>query len=208
MSATNARPKLLVATNNPGKLEEYRSLLRDLPLEITSLRDEEIDLEPEETGSTFEENAILKARAFARRSGLTALADDSGLEIDQLDGAPGVLSARYAGTGRGEDVRRYELVLHQLAEVPRTERTARFRCVIAIATPDGRVETAEGTINGIIAYEPRGEGGFGYDPIFYIPEFDGTMAELPAETKNRISHRARAAQAALPIILRLVKHNA
>jgi XTP/dITP diphosphohydrolase len=208
MSATNARPELLVATNNPGKLEEYRSLLRDLPLEITSLRDEEIDLEPEETGSTFEENAILKARAFARRSGLTALADDSGLEIDQLDGAPGVLSARYAGTGRGEDVRRYELVLHQLAEVPRTERTARFRCVIAIATPDGQVETAEGTINGIIAYEPRGEGGFGYDPIFYIPEFDGTMAELPAETKNRISHRARAAQAALPIILRLVKHNA
>jgi XTP/dITP diphosphohydrolase len=208
MSATNARPKLLVATNNPGKLEEYRSLLRDLPLEITSLRDEEIDLEPEETGSTFEENAILKAGAFARHSGLTALADDSGLEIDQLDGAPGVHSARYAGTGRGEDVRRYELVLHQLAEVPRTERTARFRCVIAIATPDGRVETAEGTIDGIIAYEPRGEGGFGYDPIFYIPEFDGTMAELPAETKNRISHRARAAQAALPIILRLVKHNA
>jgi XTP/dITP diphosphohydrolase len=208
MSETNARAKLLVATNNPGKLEEYRSLLRDLPLEITSLRDEKIDLEPEEIGSTFEENAILKARAFARHSGLMTLADDSGLEIDQLGGAPGVHSARYAGTGRGEDVRRYELVLHQLAEVPWTERTARFRCVVAIATPDGRVETAEGTINGIIAYEPRGGGGFGYDPIFYIPEFDGTMAELPAETKNRISHRARAAQAALPIILRLMKHNA
>jgi XTP/dITP diphosphohydrolase len=206
MSETNTRAKLLVATNNTGKLEEYRRLLRDLPLETTSLRDERIDFEPEETGSTFEENAILKAKAFARRSGLMTLADDSGLEIDQLGGAPGVHSARYAGTGRGEDVRRYELVLHQLEEVPWTERTARFCCVVAIACPDGQVETAEGTIDGIIAYEPRGEHGFGYDPIFYIPELDSTMAELPPETKNRISHRARAAQAALPIIGRLVNH--
>jgi XTP/dITP diphosphohydrolase len=195
--------KLLVATNNPGKLEEYRRLLRDLPLEITSLRDEGIDFEPEETGSTFEENAILKARAFAEQSRLVTLADDSGLEIDKLGGAPGVHSARYGGTQRGEDRQRYELVLGQLEGVPRTERTARFRCVVAIATPEGQVETAKGAIEGIIGSEPKGKYGFGYDPIFFIPEFECTMAQLSPETKNRISHRARAAEAALPIIQEL-----
>ncbi len=200
--------KLLVATNNPGKLQEYRFLLRDLTLEITSLRDEEIDFDPEETGATFDENAILKASAFAGRSGLLTLADDSGLEIDRLDGAPGVHSARYGGTRRGEDVRRYELVLQQLKDVPWAERTARFRCVVAIATPAGKVRTAEGVIEGIITFEPEGEHGFGYDPIFFIPEFDCTMAQLPPETKNCISHRARAAQAALPIIRELVKRAA
>jgi XTP/dITP diphosphohydrolase len=192
--------KLLVATNNPGKLEEYRRLLRDLPLEITSLRDEGINFEPEETESTFEENAILKARAFAEQSGLVTLADDSGLEIDKLGGAPGVHSARYGGTQRGEDRQRYELVLSQLEGVPRAERTARFRCVVAIATPEGQVETARGAIEGIIDFEPKGKYGFGYDPIFFIPEFECTMAQLSPETKNHISHRARAAEAALPII--------
>lgn len=196
--------RLLVATNNPGKLREYRHLLRDLPLEITGLREEEIDFEPEETGSTFEENAILKARAFAQRSGLPTLADDSGLEIDALDGAPGVTSARYGGTQRGEDTQRYNLVLQQLEGVPWAERTARFRCVIAIAAPAGLMETAEGKVEGVIALEPRGEHGFGYDPIFFIPDFDCTLAQLAPDTKNRISHRARAARAALPIIQRLV----
>ena len=195
--------KLLVATINPGKLEEYRRLLRELPLEITSLRDEGIDFEPEETGSTFEENAILKARTFAEQSRLLTLADDSGLEIDKLGGAPGVHSARYGGTQRGEDRQRYELVLGQLEGVPKAERTARFRCVVAIVTPEGQVETAKGAIEGIIGFEPRGKYGFGYDPIFFIPEFECTMAQLPPETKNRISHRARAAEAALPIIRRL-----
>lgn len=197
--------KLLVATNNPGKLQEYRFLLQDLPLDITSLRDEEIDFEPEEPGATFAENAILKASTFAGRSGLLTLADDSGLEIDRLGGAPGVHSARYGGTHRGEDVQRYELVLRQLKDVPWAERTARFRCVVAIASPTGQVRTAEGVIEGIIAFESQGEYGFGYDPIFFIPEFDCTMAQLPPETKNRISHRARAAQAALPIIRKLGK---
>jgi len=197
--------KLLIATNNPGKLHEYRLLLRDLPLDITNLRDEGIDFEPEETGATFDENAILKASTFAGRSGLLTLADDSGLEIDKLGGAPGVHSARYGGTRRGEDVRRYELVLRQLKDVPWAERTARFRCVVAIANPTGQVRTAEGVIEGIIAFESQGEYGFGYDPIFFIPEFDCTMAQLPPETKNRISHRARAAQAALPIIRKLGK---
>ena len=206
MSKTNEQVKLLVATNNAGKMEEYRHLLRDLPLKITSLGQEKINFEPEETGVTFEENAVLKASAFAERSGLLTLADDSGLEIDKLGGAPGVHSARYRGTRRGEDVRRYGLVLRQLEGVSEAERTARFRCVVALATPEGQVKTAEGTIEGIIAFEPQGEHGFGYDPIFFMPEFDCTMAQLPAETKNRISHRAGAAQAALPIIRALVKH--
>jgi len=195
--------KLLIATNNSGKLEEYRHLLRDLSLEVTALAEEGIGFEPEETGATFEENAVLKARAFAQRSGLITLADDSGLEIDALDGAPGVHSARYGGTRRGEDVRRYRLVLRQLEGVPWPERTARFRCVVAVATPDGRVETAEGVVEGVIAFEPQGEYGFGYDPIFFIPEFGCTMAQLPPETKNRISHRARAVRAARPILERL-----
>jgi XTP/dITP diphosphohydrolase len=197
--------KLLVATNNPGKLNEYRHLLHDLPLEITGLREEGIDFEPEETGSTFEENAILKARAFAERSQLLTLADDSGLEIDALDGAPGVHSARYGGTRRGEDGRRCRLVLRQLDGVAWAERTARFCCVVAVATPGGRVETAKGMLEGIIAFDLRGEHGFGYDPIFFIPEFDGTLAQLPPEMKNRISHRARAARAALPIIQQLAQ---
>ena len=208
MSRKNEQVRLLVATNNPGKLQEYQHLLRDLPLEITSLGEEEIDFEPEETGVTFEENAILKASTFAGRSKLLTLADDSGLEIDRLGGAPGVHSARYGGTQRGEDVQRYELVLRQLAEVPGAERTARFRCVIALATPEGQVQTAEGIVEGVIASEPQGEHGFGYDPIFFIPEFDCTMAQLPPETKNRISHRAKAAQAALPIIRRYVRRDA
>ena len=203
MTDTHVQARLLVATNNPGKLEEYRDLLRALPLEITSLRDEAIEFEPEETGSTFEENAVLKASVFAERSRLLTLADDSGLEIDWLGGAPGVHSARYGGTRRGEDVKRYELVLRQLEEVPWAERSARFRCVVAIATPDGQVETAEGSIEGIIAYDAQGKHGFGYDPVFYIPEFDCTMAQLPPDTKNHISHRARAAKAALTTIQRL-----
>ena len=196
--------KLLIATNNPGKLKEYRYLLRDLPLEITSLQEEGIDFEPEETGNTFEENAALKARAFAARSGLPTLADDSGLEIDVLGGAPGVHSARYGGARRGEDARRYEIVLRQLEGVPSARRTARFRCVVAVATPDGWVATADGKVEGVIALEPQGDQGFGYDPIFFIPEFECTMAQLPPETKNRISHRARAVQAARPILERLL----
>ena len=169
MSKTSVQDRLLVATNNPGKLEEYQHLLRDLPLGITSLRQEAIDYAPEETGVTFEENAVLKANAFAKRSGLLTLADDSGLEIDRLGGAPGVHSARYGGTRRGEDVRRCEIVLRQLEGVPRAERTGRFRCVVALATPEGHVATAEGAIEGVIAFEPQGKQGFGYDPIFCIP---------------------------------------
>lgn len=201
--------KLVIATHNPGKLREYRDLytamLADGALEIVSLADLGIGLEPAETGETFVENAILKATAFAAHSGLPTLADDSGLEIDALAGAPGVHSARYGGTGRGEDAQRIGLVLDQLRDVPRSRRAARFRCVVALATPDGAVETADGVVEGVIAHEPRGRHGFGYDPIFYLPEFGRTMAQLDPATKNRISHRARALQAALPLLRRMLE---
>ncbi|MFQ5611361.1 MAG: RdgB/HAM1 family non-canonical purine NTP pyrophosphatase [Anaerolineae bacterium] len=197
--------KLLIATHNPGKAREYRDILAGLELDITDLDQEGITLEPEETGATFAENAVLKARAFAAESGLLTLADDSGLEVDALNGKPGVYSARYGGTGRGEDVKRYERILAKLAGVPWERRTARFRCVIALAQPDGPVQTREGTLEGFIAHRPRGTYGFGYDPIFYIPEFERHLAELDPATKHRISHRGRAARAALPLITRMLK---
>lgn len=199
---------LLIATNNPGKLREFRELFRDMwsdfPLKLVSLSEVSIALEPEESGHTFAENAVLKARFFATRSGLPTLADDSGLEIDALGGAPGVHSARYGNTTRAQDAQRIALVLEQLQNVPWPQRTARFRCVVAIALPDGRCETASGSVEGYIDWQPRGEYGFGYDPIFYVPEFGCTMAQLEPAVKNRISHRARALQAALPLIRRLV----
>jgi XTP/dITP diphosphohydrolase len=196
--------KLLVGTNNPGKLEEYAELLGDLQVTLTSPRAEGLLLEVAETGETFAENAALKARAFARAGGLIALADDSGLEVDALDGAPGVRSARYAGPG-ATDEDRYRLLLRNLAGVPEGRRAARFRCVVAVATPQGHVQTAGGRCEGVIGFEPRGSGGFGYDPVFYLPERGQTMAQLPPEVKNRISHRARAVQAARPMLRRLLE---
>jgi len=184
--------KLLIATHNPGKVKEYQALLAGLPLELTYPAQEGLDIEVTETGESFAENARLKAAAYARASGLLTLADDSGLEVDALGGEPGIHSARYAGNG-ASDEERYRLLLDKLPGVPWEERTARFRCVIAVATPAGQVHTAEGTCEGIIAFAPQGEHGFGYDPVFYFPEHGMTMAELPPETKNRISHRAKAA---------------
>jgi len=195
---------LLIATHNPGKLREYRQLLRDLPLEITDLDAEGITEEIPETGKTFAENAIQKATAYARISGLWTWADDSGLEVDALNGEPGVRSARFGGPG-ASDEDRYRLLLQRMAHVPPGQRSARFRCVIAIATPDGRVEVAEGRCEGEIALAPRGAHGFGYDPVFYLPEWGKTMADLSPEEKNRISHRARAAQAARAILERMLR---
>jgi XTP/dITP diphosphohydrolase len=191
--------KLLVATNNPGKVKEYEVLLRGLPLTLTYPAQEGIDIEVEETGSTFAENARLKAVAYARVSGLLTLADDSGLEVDALGGEPGTRSARFAGQG-ASDEDRYRLLLSKLEGVPWERRTARFRCVIAVATPRAEIRLAEGTCEGVIAFESRGEHGFGYDPVFYMVEHDQTMAELEPEVKNRISHRARAAEGALRIL--------
>jgi len=191
--------KLLIATHNPGKVREYQELLAALPLELTYPAQEGLDIEVAEAGESFAENARLKAAAYARASSLLTLADDSGLEVDALSGEPGIRSARYAGSG-ASDEDRYQLLLEKLRGVTWEERTARFRCVIAVATPEGQVRTAEGACEGIIAFEPKGEHGFGYDPVFYFPEYGMTMAELPPETKNRISHRARAAQGAREIL--------
>ncbi|MCB0212266.1 MAG: RdgB/HAM1 family non-canonical purine NTP pyrophosphatase [Anaerolineae bacterium] len=195
--------KLLIATNNPHKLEEYREIFAALPLTITSLAEEGIELDPEETGTTFVANAIIKAEAFAQESHLLTLADDSGLEVDALNGEPGVYSARYGDTHKDDHIGRYQIVLDKLVanNVPWAERTGRFRCVVALASQeDGVIGTVDGAVEGYIGYEPKGQNGFGYDPIFYFPEFDKTLAEVPAELKHTVSHRGRAARAAIPII--------
>jgi len=196
--------KLLVATNNRGKLREYAELLKGLPFELTTLSEQGITEEVEETGSNLTQNAIYKATAYAKLSGLTTMADDSGLEVDTLGGEPGPLSRRYAGEN-ASDKERNDYLLAKLRDVPWDKRTARFRCVIAIVTPEGAVATCEGTCEGIIACDSKGEGGFGYDPIFYLPELDKHMAELTLDEKNKISHRAKAVQKARRILERLAK---
>jgi len=192
-------PKLLLATNNKGKAREYKSLLQGVPFELVTPAEVGISTEVVEVGRSFEENARLKATTLAAESRLLALADDSGLEVDALGGEPGTLSARYAGEG-ASDEDRVNYLLTKLEGVPREKRTARFRCVIAIATPEGEVELCSGECDGIIAFEPRGNRGFGYDPIFYLPELRKTMAELPPELKNKVSHRGRAAAKACQVL--------
>ena len=193
---------LLLATNNKAKVREYRSLLQSLPFELVTLAERGITTVVDEVGESLEENARLKASALASESKLVALADDSGLEVDILDGAPGRLSARYAGEG-ASDQDRVSYLLAKLEGVPLEKRSARFRCVIAVATPGGRVELCSGECAGLITFEPRGEQGFGYDPIFYLPELDRTMAELSLETKNQISHRGQAARKVAGALARL-----
>ncbi len=195
--------KLLIATNNPGKVEEYRELLNGLALTLTYPGQEGLALEVAETGTTFAQNARLKALAYARASGLLTLADDSGLEVDALGGEPGVRTARYAGEG-ASDEDRYRLLLERMGAVPWEERTARFRCVSALATAQGEVYLTEGTCEGIVAFGPRGEHGFGYDPVFYLPQHGRTMAELPPEEKNRLSHRAQAVERMKEILKRFI----
>jgi len=195
---------LLVATNNPGKVREFRELLADLPFAITFPDECGLTLEVAETGQTFEDNARLKAKAYARATGLLTLADDSGLEVDALAGAPGVWSARYAGA-RASDSDRVSKLLSALERVPVGNRSARFRCVVAVASPEGSVQTAEGVCEGEIGVEPRGKHGFGYDPVFVVRGQGGmTMAELPPRLKNQISHRARALSAARGILAEIL----
>ena len=193
--------KLLVATTNTGKLHEYQELLQGLPVQLVSLADERIETDVEESGQTFEQNAVLKAQAYASRSGLLTLADDSGLEVDALNGEPGVLSARYDGP-QGTDESRYLLLLDKMRGVPWEWRGARFRCVIALAAPDwpAPIIAGNGRCEGFIARQPRGEYGFGYDPVFFVPQFGLSMAELPPAIKNQISHRARAAETAKKVL--------
>jgi len=192
--------RLLIATHNPGKVREYGDLLREAAVELVSLSDVGINDVIDEEGSSYVENALAKARGYAALSGMVTLADDSGIEVDALGGAPGIHTARYAGEGAG-DTERNALLLRSLQGVPEAERTARFRCVIALAWPEGHSTVAEGVVEGRIALEPRGQHGFGYDPIFLLPEYGCTMAELPEEVKNRISHRARAAAEAVKLLM-------
>lgn len=195
---------LLIASNNQGKVREYKMLLDGLPLYLTTPAQMGIELKVAETGSTYEENAGKKAVAYAGASGLVALADDSGLEVDALGGEPGVRAARYAGEG-ASDRERMEYLLSKLAGVPEGQRGARFKCVIVIAKPDGGVEICRGQCDGVIAFEPRGYNGFGYDPIFYLPELGKTMAELAPDIKNKISHRSKAAWGARLVLERMLK---
>ncbi len=195
--------RILLATHNQGKRREWLPLLAGLDIELILPDDLGLLAEVEETGETYRENALLKAHALATASGLPALADDSGLEVDALDGAPGVRSARYH---LGDDEVRYRALLKALEHVQSTsDRSARFRCIAALVLPDGREFVTEGVCEGLIGFEPRGEAGFGYDPVFFVPEAHCTMAELPAEEKNRISHRARAAQAMRKVLAGLIE---
>ena len=182
--------RLLIATTNPGKVREYADLFAGLPCELVGLVDVGINMDVEETGATYEENALLKACEYAAQSGLLTLADDSGLEVDALQGRPGVHSARYAP----DSPARIQKLLAEMKDAPDDQRRARFQCVIALARPAGQTETTRGSCEGWIAREPRGVNGFGFDPVFYMPEHHATMAELPESFKNTISHRAHAAQ--------------
>lgn len=184
--------KIIVATGNEGKMVEIRQILQGEEITFSSLKDEHLqDVEIIENGETFEENAIIKARAISDLTGQMVLADDSGLEVDALDKAPGVYSARYLGEDTPYTVKNNHII-DLLKDVEGEKRSARFVCVIACAFPDGRTITSRGVIEGQIGYEEKGENGFGYDPIFYVPEFGCTTAELMPEEKNKISHRGRA----------------
>ena len=196
--------RLLLAINNAGKLAEYDVLLEGCGWEVVTPRDLGIDIEVEETGETYEANATIKARRGSEASGLVTLADDSGIEIEAMGGDPGVHSARFLGENASY-TERFADIQRRLAGVPRERRRARFRCVIAVADPrTGAVRTAEGEVFGLIAEAPAGEGGFGYDPIFWVLQHSATMAELPDHQKNIISHRARAVAGARQILKELL----
>ncbi len=198
-AAQEASWDLLIATNNRGKLAELSELLSDTPFRLLSLSDVGIDFEVPETGSTFEENASIKVETYAGMSGLLTLADDSGLEVEALGGEPGVYSSRYAGEG-ATDAQRIALLLENLENIPDGRRQARFRCAIALAPTGGPVGLFNGECLGTITRTPRGDNGFGYDPVFLLDGTDRTMAELSRDEKGRISHRSRALRNALPAL--------
>ena len=188
-------PQLLLATNNPGKVREFRRLLRDIPFEVVTPADLRLDLDVEETGTTYAENAAIKARAFASAAGCWALADDSGIEVDALGGRPGVYSARY-GTPDLDDDGRTNLLLHELQDTPDGARGGRYRAVVAVASPEGEIHCFEGTQEGRIGREWRGERGFGYDPVFIVRDDGTTNAQLTDDEKDAVSHRGQAVRAA------------
>ncbi len=199
-------PTLLIATSNAGKVREIKSMLERVPVSLISLADRPGLPEVVEDGCTFEDNARRKAEHYARLTGLLSLADDSGLEVDALGGAPGIYSARYAGIP-GDDAANNARLLCALQDIPPQERTARFQCVVVLADSNGSLGVGRGSIEGLILDAPRGCNGFGYDPLFYVSELGWTAAQLPSATKNRISHRARALAAIRPAVLRAIASN-
>lgn len=193
------KEKLIFASGNAGKIREVKEILQDCTKEILSMKEAGIDLEIEENGTTFEENALIKCRAIHKLTGAMVLADDSGLEIDYFNGEPGVYSARYLGHDTPYEIKN-QIILDRMKDVEEPDRSTRYVCVMAAVLPDGREFTARGTIEGVIARKPAGEGGFGYDPIFLVPDYQKTMAQLTPEEKNAISHRGRALRAIKEIL--------
>lgn len=185
--------KIVFATGNAGKVKEIRMIMEDTGMEVLSMKEAGITIDIDENGSTYEENALLKARAVAAHTDAIVMADDSGLEIDYLNKEPGVYSARYLGEDTSYHIKNNNLI-ERLNGVPDEQRTARFVCAIAAVLPDGKELTTRATIEGRIGYEEKGEHGFGYDPIFYVPQFGKTTAELTEEEKNQVSHRGKALQ--------------
>ncbi|MCO7175994.1 XTP/dITP diphosphatase [Sporolactobacillus kofuensis] len=183
--------KVLIASNNPGKIKEFKTLLADFGVEVFSLKDMDIHTDVPETGTTFRENAALKAETLAHQTGMITLADDSGLCVDALDGEPGIFSARYAGLDKNSE-KNIDLLLSKLADVSEEERKAHFVCVLALSLPNQPTHFAEGRCDGRVTKERHGASGFGYDPIFLIPEKQLTFAQMGEEEKNKMSHRARA----------------
>lgn len=194
--------KLLIATNNKGKVKELQELLKELNIQLVTPADINLTLDVIEDGNTYKENAFKKAIAFAQTRGLISLADDSGIEVDALDGAPGLYSARYSPKPNADDADRRVYLLQNLKDKPQPWK-ARFHSTIAIAKPNGQVEFTEGNCYGEIISEERGTGGFGYDPIFFMPEYNKTMAEMDRDQKNRLSHRALAVINAMPILRKM-----
>ena len=194
--------KIVFATTNAGKIKEIKEILADFDVEVASMKEMNITADIEENGATFEENSLIKARAVSKLTGLPALADDSGLEVDYLNGEPGIYSARYLGRDTDYDYKN-NYIIKKLKDAKDEERSSRFVCVISLVLPDGREFVKKGVMEGRIGYEIKGENGFGYDPIFYLPEYGKTSAEISAEEKNKISHRGKALSAMKELIASL-----
>lgn len=194
--------KIVFATLNEGKVKEIKEILGDFEIEVLSMKEMGINIDVEENGSTFEENSLIKARALSKLTGLPALADDSGLVVDYLNGEPGIYSARYLGRDTDYDYKN-NYIINELSDAKAEERSARFVCVISLVLPDGREFTKMGIMEGLIGYEQKGENGFGYDPIFYLPEYGKTSAELSPSEKNEISHRGKALSEMKELIINL-----
>ncbi|MFQ9515973.1 MAG: XTP/dITP diphosphatase [Eubacterium sp.] len=193
--------KIIFATTNQNKVREVKMMMEDFDVELYTMKDAGINVDIVEDGITFEENAIIKAKTIMEMTGEIALADDSGLEVDYLDGAPGIYSARFLGEDTSYDVKN-NYIIDKLKSAKGKERSARFVCAMAAAFPDGEVITCKGTIEGLIAYEQKGTNGFGYDPIVYVPEYEMTTGEMAPELKNSISHRGKALEQMKEILSR------